>query len=57
MREHALLKRIRGGDCAVLGYGVSNRPLVEWLMAHGAASVTVRDRRSLHDMEACGDTA
>ena len=57
MREHALLKRIRGGDCAVLGYGVSNRPLVEWLMAHGAASVTVRDRRSLSDMEACGDTA
>ncbi len=57
MREHALLKRIRGGNCAVLGYGVSNRPLVEWLVAHGAASVTVRDRRSLHDMETCGDTA
>ena len=57
MREHALLMRIRGGNCTVLGYGVSNRPLVEWLMAHGAASVTVRDRRSLHDMEACGDTA
>jgi UDP-N-acetylmuramoylalanine--D-glutamate ligase len=57
MREHALLQRIQGGDCAVLGYGVSNRPLVEWLAAHGAASVTVRDRRSLCDMEACGDAA
>ena len=57
MRDHELLGRIRGGCCAVLGYGVSNRPLVDWLMDHGAASVTVRDKRSLYDMEACGDAA
>ena len=57
MRKHPLLDRIRGGDCAVLGYGVSNRPLVEWLMAHGARSVTVRDRRSVEEMEQSGDRA
>lgn len=51
------MDRIRGGDCAVLGYGVSNRPLVEWLMTHGAKTVTVRDKRSPEAMEKEGDTA
>ena len=32
MKKHALLDVIRGGRCTVLGYGVSNRPLVEWLL-------------------------
>ena len=57
MRTHILLDQIRGGDCTVLGYGVSNRPLVEWLMAHGARSVTVRDKRDAAAMERDGDTA
>lgn len=57
MRNHALLDIIKERDCAVLGYGISNRPLVEWLTAHGAKSVTVRDRRSPEDMEKSGDTA
>ena len=57
MRTHILLDTIRGGDCTVLGYGVSNRPLVEWLMAHGAKSVTVRDKRDAAAMERDGDTA
>ncbi len=57
MRYCSLMERIRGGDCAVLGYGVSNRPLVEWLMTHGAGSVTVRDKRSAEAMEKDGDTA
>ena len=57
MRKHPLLDVIRGGDCAVLGYGVSNRPLVEWLISHGARSVTVRDGKSLAAMEASGDKA
>ena len=57
MRTHILLDTIRGGDCTVLGYGVSNRPLVEWLMAHGARSVTVRDKRDAAAMERDGDTA
>ena len=57
MRNHILLNHIQGGDCVVLGYGVSNRPLVEWLVAHGAASVTVRDKRDAAAMEREGDTA
>ena len=57
MRNHILLNHINGGDCAVLGYGVSNRPLVEWLMAHGAKSVTVRDKRDAAAMDRDGDTA
>ena len=57
MKQHVLLDIIRERDCAVLGYGVSNRPLVEWLVAHGARRVTVRDQRSPEDMEKSGDTA
>ena len=57
MRDCSIMNVIRGGSCTVLGYGVSNRPLVEFLMAHGAGSVTVRDKRSAEDMESCGDTA
>ncbi len=52
-----LMSRIHGGDCRVLGYGVSNKPLVPWLLAHGAASVTVHDRRETAAMEASGDAA
>ena len=55
LRYCAILDVIRGGDCAVLGYGVSNRPLVEWLTTHGAKSVTVRDKRSFEAMEKDGD--
>ena len=57
MRNCAILDVIRGGDCTVLGYGVSNRPLVEWLTTHGAGSVTVRDKRPLETMEKDGDVA
>lgn len=57
MRNSAIFERIRGGDCVVLGYGVSNRPLVEWLVAHGAGRVTVRDAKSYAEMEASGDAA
>ncbi len=57
LRTHILLDQIRGGDCTVLGYGVSNRPLVEWLLAHGARSVTVRDKRDAAAMEQDGDAA
>ena len=53
LKQHVLLDIIRERDCAVLGYGVSNRPLVEWLVAHGARSVTVRDQRSPDVMFTC----
>lgn len=55
LRESKLMERIRGGACTVLGYGISNRPLVAWLVSHGAGSVTVRDARTAEDMAASGD--
>ncbi len=55
MKESAVLSRVKDGRCAVLGYGVSNRPLVEWLMAHGAAAVEVRDGRELAALTESGD--
>ena len=38
------MESLRGVSVAVVGLGVSNRPLLRLLMDHGAA-VTVRDRR------------
>ncbi len=46
---------VGGKHCTVLGYGISNRPLCEWLVTHGIASLTVRDRRTREQMEADGD--
>lgn len=57
MRRTEILDRLQGGTCTVLGYGVSNRPLVEWLLSHGAGSVIVRERRSLSEMQERGDAA
>ncbi len=39
-----ILNLIDKSSCAVLGYGVSNRPLVDFLLSHGA-SVTVYDQK------------
>ncbi len=50
-----LAARIGGKHCTVLGYGISNRPLVDFLIAHGAGSVTVRDKRSYEKMALDGD--
>ena len=52
---HDITERIKQGHCEILGFGVSGKPLLPWLMAHGATSVTVRDQRSLSDMQASGD--
>lgn len=53
--RRAIADRICGRHCTVLGYGISNRPLCEWLVAHGAASLTVRDKRTHAQMQADGD--
>ena len=50
-----LMERIWGGHCEILGFGVSGKPLLPYLLAHGAATVTVRDQRSLEKMQASGD--
>ncbi len=55
MISEAIADIVGGRDCTVLGYGISNRPLVDWLVAHGARSVTVRDRRTFEKMEEDGD--
>ena len=49
----AYLSALRGKRVAVLGAGVSNRPLIELLRAHGVA-VTVRDKKE--DLGEYGDT-
>ena len=46
---------IRNAHCVILGFGVSGRPLLPFLMTHGAGKITVRDKRSLEDMQNSGD--
>ena len=54
MREgSSILSKIKGNDCAVLGVGVSNLPLIDVLLGLGA-KVTAYDEKSA---EALGDTA
>ena len=45
MEFEAYLESLRGKRAAVLGIGVSNRPLIELLCAHGV-SVTARDKKT-----------
>ncbi|MBR3894775.1 MAG: UDP-N-acetylmuramoyl-L-alanine--D-glutamate ligase [Clostridia bacterium] len=42
-------KRLDGARCTVIGLGVSNRPLVDFLLSHGAL-VTVCDRKSREEL-------
>ena len=53
MEDISLLSPLKGISCAVLGLGVSNRPLIDTLLREGAA-VTARDKKSLEEL---GDTA
>ena len=53
--RQSIIQRIRQSHCEILGFGVSGKPLLPWLISHGAVSVTVRDQRSLADMQASGD--
>ncbi len=59
MKDSPILRAARSDGCSVsvLGYGVSNRPLVEWLLTHGVTAhrVTVRDRREPEEMAESGD--
>ena len=55
MKNTALFQRIQNGHCVLLGFGISNKPLVKWLLDHGAARVTVRDKRTEAEMRASGD--
>ncbi len=46
MLSHALLDTIKKSRCAVLGFGVSNRPLVHFLMEHGVSDIVVHDKKT-----------
>ncbi len=54
MTLDAYLNRYTGKRAAVIGIGVSNRPLIELLLAHGIA-VTVRDKKERAAMEALAE--
>ncbi len=55
IREHGILSSIQNAHCVILGYGVSGKPLLPYLQAHGAGRITVRDRCPQQDMEASGE--
>ncbi len=46
MQQNQILEKIPGGNVSVLGLGVSNLPLVDFLLARGA-HVTVRDKKPM----------
>jgi len=50
MRNEVLLKKICESHCAVLGFGVSNRPLVRFLLELGVERVTVHDKKSIEEL-------
>ena len=53
MAETEWSERLKGARCAVVGLGVSNLPLIDFLLSHGAC-VTGRDRKT---REALGEVA
>ena len=54
MKNTHLLERIKNSRCAVLGFGVSNRPLLTFLRELGVREITVHDKK---EVEALGDEA
>ena len=54
MKNTQLLEKIKNSKCAILGFGVSNRPLVTFLRELGTADITVHDKKQVSDL---GDEA
>ncbi len=50
MKQQELLEKIVHSRCAVLGFGISNRPLVRFLLENGAVAITVHDRKSVEEL-------
>ncbi len=48
-------EKIKGAHCVILGYGVSGKPLLPFLLSRGAGKITVRDKRSFENMQASGE--
>ena len=56
MKNTALLETIKNSRVAVLGFGVSNRPLIPFLTELGVRSITVHDKKSVEQLgEAAAD--
>lgn len=51
MQHTQLLEKIKNSRCAVLGFGVSNRPLVEFLLELGAREITVHDKKPVAELD------
>lgn len=54
MKNTQLLEKIKESKCAVLGFGVSNRPLLTFLLELGTKDITVHDKKSVDEL---GDEA
>ncbi len=54
MNQTSLLQYLQKKRCTVVGLGVSNRPLIDFLLSHGA-TVTARDQKERHDLETLCD--
>ena len=50
MRNTELLEKIKNGKVAVLGFGVSNSPLVKFLLELGVKDITVYDKKPLDEL-------
>ncbi len=54
MKNTELLEKIKNSKTAVLGFGISNEPLVQFLLDLGVKDITVHDKKNLDDL---GDKA
>ena len=52
MRNEALLKEIVRHSISVLGLGISNLPLIEFLLAEGAHDIVARDKKPFDQLDA-----
>ncbi len=46
-----LLKKIKNARCALLGFGVTGRAIIEFLFDIGAEKITVHDRKSAEELD------
>lgn len=54
MKEMIWMQALRGTRCAVVGLGISNLPLIDFLLSHGA-DVTARDRKTREELGSVAD--
>lgn len=50
MKNSQHLEQIKNSSCAVLGFGVSNRPLITFLLDLGVKNITVYDKKAIEQL-------